>query len=79
MRKRFSNSYIHTLLNGGIGYGLGKDKSGMMVRMAYDAFVGSFFNVGIEGTYLIPLQKRGNYRNTVDGIIALHLGVALGR
>lgn len=77
-RGRLFGGATQTLSSVALGYAVGKAKSGVLVRAAYDLFVGTFTNIGLEAAYLVPVSKRSD-EDAFDGFLGLHLGISFGR
>ena len=79
-RGRFGASYMYSLTSVGLGYGITNKTTGIGARAAYDLFIGSFTNVGVELVGLVPMQREGeDTQKPIGAVFSLHIGFALGR
>ncbi len=78
-RGRLFGGATQSLTSVALGYAVGKTKSGILVRTAYDLFIGTFTNIGLEAAYLVPISTRSTSGEAFDGFLGLHLGISFGR
>jgi len=74
-RGRFGTSGVTYLGRGGAGFGFSDSAKGIAARASFDAFIGSYAFIGVEGDFLIPLKQSGN----VPMYAGAHIGLSLGR
>ena len=77
-RGDFGASGVHTLKTVGLGYGLSNSTAGLVGRLGYEVFIGSFTNIGIEASGLIPIQRHEAGKEPLSATLTLHIGFALG-
>lgn len=77
-RGDFGASGVHTLKTVGLGYGISNTTAGLVGRLGYEVFIGSFTNIGIEASGLIPMQRREAGKEPLSATLTLHIGFALG-
>lgn len=76
-RGHFGKTNIQSLLSVGVGYGYSNNVGGVSGRAAYEIFIGSFTNVGVEAVGMMPLRNGDS--QPIGTAIGLHMGFSLGR
>lgn len=76
LRGKFGSYSMGWALNLGVGYGIMGDARGFTSRTSFEVFLGSFVDLGLEGSYFFPSGTQINYP---PGYIGMHIGISFGR
>lgn len=74
---RYGASSLSYSINMGLGFGFAGSDKGIVVKGAYEIYLGSLAVAGFEGAYFVPSASPST--TTMNGYIGVHVGLAFGR